>query len=213
MSHVDGKVGRTLVRIGVVAGVMLGVMYPARTFLPLPDPLGLVFFIYFGPLITVAVIGFYPFLTKPGPSGSAILGTVFGILGGIANMMFAVVQMNNLFYIRRYMGAAESEAARDVWQNILNGVFTVQNGLNFVADFFIDWTALLFAIVMWSHPKFGKLFALTGFVAGGLHFGMKLYTFPEPPAEAALFDAGPLVSVWFAIVTIQIIRHISWMDE
>ena len=41
---------------------------------------------------------------------------------------------------------------------------------------------------------------------------MKAITFPVPPAEAGLFDAGPLVSVWFALVIIQVGRSFQWMD-
>jgi len=131
----------------------------------------------------------------------------------VANMIFAVVQLNNLHYMRKYISAAASVAEKDAWRDILNGVFTVQNGFNYVSDFFIDWTAFLWAIVMWNHPKYGKLFAVTGLIAAGSHFLMKLVTFPEPPSEAGLFDAGPLVSVWFAIVTVQLIRKRKWMDE
>jgi hypothetical protein len=204
---------KNLVKTAAGAGIALSIMYPARTFLPLPDILSTAFYIFFGPLLVVAFVGLYPFLSKPKKSVSAILGTVFGVIGGAANMMFAVVQMNNLHYIFKYMRAAESPEAKEMWRNILNGVFTVQNGLNYVSDLFIDWTAFLFAVVMWSHPKFGKIFSILGFIAAGFHFVMKLITFPTPPAEAGLFDAGPMVSVWFALVTIQVIRNIKWMDE
>lgn len=204
---------RTLVKTAVSAGIALAVMYPARTFLDLPDFLALAFFIFFGPLLVVAFVGLLPFLAKPRLSVAVILGTVFGVIAGTVNTMFAVVQITNLHYIRGYMRAADSPAAQQNWQDILNGVFTVQNGLNYVADLFLDWTAFLYAVVMWSHPKFGRIFAVLGFIAVGLHFVMKLYTFPEPPSEAGLFDAGPLVSIWFALVTIQVLRHLAWMND
>jgi hypothetical protein len=203
---------KRLVFTAVVAGFAVAIMYPARTFLPLPDFLGLAFWIFFGPLIVVAFIGFYPFLAKPGPSVAAILGTVFGVIGGLCNMLFAVVQSTNLSYIRRYMGATESAEARALWQDILNGVFTVQNGMNWVSDFFIDWAAFFFAVVMWNHPKFGKAWSMVGFVAAGAHFALKTYSFPVPPAEAGLLDVGPAVSVFFALVTIQVARNLQWLD-
>ena len=206
-------VERRLVGLAMIAGIAASVMYPARTFLNLPGVLSSAFFIYFGPVLVVAFVGLYPFLNRPRASAAALLGSVFGAIGGAANMAFAVVQMNNLHYIYKYMDVAESATEKEVWRDILNGVFTVQNGFNYVADFFIDWTAFLWAIVMWNHPKFGKLFAIAGIIAAGLHFLMKLATFPEPPAEAGLFDAGPLVSIWFAIVTVQVIRKRRWMDE
>src|SRR3990172_4146455 len=197
---------KDLVTMAVGAGIALAIMYPARTFLPLPDPLAIAFFIFFGPLLVVAFVGLFPFLYKPVPSVAVILATVFGVIAGITNTMFSVVQLTSLNYIFGYMRAASTPENKQHWREILNGVFTVQNGLNFVSDMFLDWTVFLYCAVMWSHPKFGRAFAALGFLAAGFHFSMKLYTFPKPPAEAGLFDAGPLIGIWFALVTIQTLR-------
>jgi len=211
--HFDPVVEKKLVALGLAAGIAAVVMYLARTVLPLPDFIGVGFFIFFGPVLVVAFVGFYPFISKPRPSAAAVLGTVFGVIAGATNMMFAVVQLTNLHYIRGYARAAESEAAADIWYNILNGVFTVQNGINYVMDFFLDWTAFLYAILMWNHPKFGKVFSVLSVLAVGPHFVMKLITFPEPPAEAGLFDAGPLVALWFGIVLVQVARNLGWVGD
>jgi hypothetical protein len=202
---------RKLVDIGVGAGAAAIVMYLARTFLPLPDVVTTACFVLFGPALVVAFVGFYPFMRRPRPSVSALLGTVFGVIAGATNMMFAVVQTNNLYYIQRYMRAAETSASQEMWHDILQGVFTVQNGLNYVMDFFLDSAAFLFAIVMWNHPKFGKIFSALALVTVAPHFVMKAITFPRPPAEAGFFDAGPLVGLWFTVMTIQVIRHLPWM--
>ncbi len=209
----DSSLDKRLVIVGLAAGVAAVVVYLARTFLPLPGFLGVGFFIFFGPLLVVAFLGFHPFISKPRLTVPAILATVFGVIAGATNMMFAVVQLTNLHYIRGYIRAAESEAAQEIWWNILNGVFTVQNGINYVMDFFLDWTAFMYAVLMWSHPKFGKIFSILSVLFVGPHFVMKLITFPEPPAEAGLFDAGPLVALWFAIVLTQVARNLDWMGE
>jgi hypothetical protein len=208
----DPRFSRSLVSVGVAAGIAAGVMYPARTFLPLPDTLAVACFIYFGPFVTVGIVGLYPFLAKVRTSVPLALGTLFGAIAGVTNMTFAVVQLENLHYIRGYARAAATPEGREAWGNILNGVFTVQNGLNYVSDFFLDWCIFLLAWSMWTHPKFGKAFAIAGVVAAGAHFGMKAWTFPVPPSEAGLFDAGPAVSVWFALVTLQVLRHLRWMN-
>ncbi len=208
----DAALERRLVKIGWTAGLVAVAMYLTRTLLPLPDWLGTAFFIYFGPVLVVAFLGFYPFLARPRASIPALLATVFGVIAGAVNMMFAVVQLNNLHTIRKYMRAAESEAAREAWIDILSGVFTVQNGMNYVYDFFLDMAAFMYAAVMWTHPKFGKIFSILSVLAVGPHFVMKIITFPEPPAEAGLFDAGPLVAIWFAIVLVQVGRNLGWMD-
>jgi hypothetical protein len=207
-SSFDGR----LVRVGVIAGVTAVVTYLAKTFIPLPDAVHVAFFLCRGPLVVIAFLGLYPFLVKPAPSVAALLGTVFGVIAGATTLQFGVIQIVNLHYIRGFIRAAESSAAADAWRNILQGVFTVQNGVNLAADFFLDWAAFLLAISMWNHPKLGKWWSVLSIVLVGPHFIMKVITFPEPPAEAGLFDAGPLVSVWFALVIVQVVRHLRWID-
>jgi hypothetical protein len=56
---------------------------------------------------------------------AAIIATVFGVIAGIVNTMFSVVQLTNLHYIRADMKAASTPEAKQVWQDILKGVFTV----------------------------------------------------------------------------------------
>lgn len=203
---------RNLVRVGVVAGALAVVTYLAKTIFSLPGILETHFFIWRGPLLATAVVGFYPFLSKPAPSAAAIIGTVFGALSGAATMMFAVVQMTNVHAIFPSWRAAEG-AEREQWRHIFDAVFSVQNGINYVADFFLDWMAFCYAVVMWNHPKFGKALSILALLLVGPHFVMKAVTFPEPPAEAGLFDAGPLVSIWFALVILQVIRHLRWTNE
>ena len=204
---------KALVKTGCIAGIAVVVMYIAPKLLPFPDFLSTALFIYQGPLVVVTFVGLFPFLSKPVTSVPIILGTVFGIIAGVCRMMFSVVQLTNLSYIRGYKAGAESAEEEQIWQNILNGVFTVQNGISYVMDFFLDWSVLLFGIAMWAHPKFGKGFTLLAILAAGPHFVMKAYTFPRPPAEAGLFDAGPLVSGWAALVAVWVLINVSWMDE
>ena len=209
----DPGLRKALVKTGCIAGIAVVVMYLAPKLLPLPDFLSTAFFIYQGPLLVVTFVGLFPFLSKPVPTVPVIIGTLFGVVAGVCRMLFAVVQITNLTYIRRSMAGAETPEKEQIWRDILTGVFTVQNGIAYVMDFFLDWGVLLFGIAMWTHPKFGKTFSLLAFFVAGSHFLMKAYTFPMPPAAAGLFDAGPLVSVWAALVIVWTLRNISWMDE
>jgi hypothetical protein len=208
-STVEGR----LVAVAVMAGAAAVATYLAKTFLPLPGPVSTAFFLCRGPLVVVAFVGFYPFLAKPDPSASALLGAVFGVIAGAATMLFGVIQITNLHYIREFIGSAGNPTIADTWRHILQGVFTVQSGVNYVADFFLDWAAFLWAISMWDHPKLGRGWSLLSVALVGPHFIMKAMTFPETPAEAGLFDAGPLVSVWFALVLIQAARNLRWVDS
>jgi len=206
------NVQKNLVRVGAVAGLAVVAMYLVPKVLPVGS-VSTYLFIYQGPLLVAAFAGLYPFLAKPTPSAAALLGALFGIIAGACRMLFSVVQMTNLHYIRGYISEADTPEAESVWQDIFQGVFTVQNGIAYVMDFFLDWAVLLFVIVMWRHPKFGKVFSILGLFVAGSHFVMKAYAFPEPPAEAGLFDVGPLVSIWAAFVFIWVLRNLAWMDE
>lgn len=208
----EPRLARSLVRTAVVAGFAAGIMYPVRTFVPLPDVLVIALFMYFGPVYAVAILGLYPFLAKPRATLAIVIGTLFGVISGVVNMLFAVVQLENLHYLRGFIRDAPSPEAAEQWRNILQGVFTVQNGLNYVADFFLDWCVLLLATAMWRHPRFGKAFAVTGVIAGGTHFVLKAWTFPVPPSEAGLIDVGPLVSAWFTLVLVQVLLNLRWME-
>jgi hypothetical protein len=100
-----------------------------------------------------------------------------------------------------------------VYRHIFRGVFTVQLGLDVAWDIFICAGTVLLALAMWAHPRFGKAFTVTGVVIGGLTLGLNLYTFPVPPAAAELVDLGPVVGLWFFIVTIQLTRSLRWARE
>jgi hypothetical protein len=194
------------VRLGAVAGALAIAMYLARTFVPMPGPAHTACFTLFGPALVFAYTGLHPLLQHGSPSLAGRLATVAGIVGGATNMMFAVVQLNTLHVLRAAIAAAETAEAKAEWRHILRGVFTVQNGLNITMDFFIDLSALLYALVMWRHPAFGRAISLASVALVGPHLVMKAITFPVPPAEAGLFDAGPLVGVWFTLVTACVVR-------
>jgi hypothetical protein len=181
--------------MGTVFGASALVLYLARSFLPLPDVVATFCYLLFGPCLVLAFFGWWPFMERGGSILRARVATVFGIIAGATNMMFAVVQMNNLYYLRLKIAAAESEALAGEWKRILVGVLTVQNGLNFTMDFFLDVAAFCYASILWREGALGRALALLSVLLVGPHFFMKLGTFPEPPAEAGLFDGGPLVGV------------------
>jgi hypothetical protein len=201
---------KMLTRAGAFAGIAVAAMY----LVPRVAPVGFLstyLFIYQGPLLVVAFVGLYPLLSRPTPV-LALLGSLFGVVAGVCRMLFSVVQMTNIEYLDSYMRGARTPEAAQSWQDILTGVFTVQNGISYVMDFFLDWAVLLFALAMWRHPRFGKVFTITGFAAAGSHLVMKAYTFPKPPAEAGLLDAGPLVALWATIVFVWVLRSLRWLD-
>lgn len=74
-------------------------------------------------------------------------------------------------------------------------------------DMFVFSAVILLGVAMLNHPKFGKFFGLPGILIGLLGLAFNIYTFPANPGTTGLIDVGPLVGLWFLLVTIQIIRH------
>jgi hypothetical protein len=66
---------------------------------------------------------------------------------------------------------------------------------------------------MFKHPKFGKIIASAGIIISILLIVLNAVSFPVPPANAGLVDAGPLVGLWYLAITIMIIFNIKWVDE
>ena len=66
---------------------------------------------------------------------------------------------------------------------------------------------------MYKHPRFGKLFSISGVVLFLLLLSFNMYTFPHPPAENGLIDLGPFSGIWALAVNIQAFRSVKWMDE
>jgi hypothetical protein len=197
--------------LSAAAGSVGILMYLARSFFALPEPIEIAFYSLFGPSLVLAFFGLAPLLAQGKAPLAAYCGSLFGIIGAAINMCFAVVQMNNLAVLRPAIRQATDPLVQEDLRRVLTGVFTVQNGLNITMDFFIDTAAFFWAYAMWHHPRFGRGVALLAPVLVGTHFVLKAYTFPVPPREAGLFDAGPMVGLWFTVVSVMTWR--SWALE
>jgi len=75
-------------------------------------------------------------------------------------------------------------------------------------DIYIGVGTLLFAAAAYSHEWFGKIIGISGVTIAVLLWFLNLWTFPTPPANAGLFDAGPLVGSWYLVVTIAASRGV-----
>lgn len=197
--------------LSAIAGSLGIAMYLCRSFLDLPDPVATAFYALFGPALVLAFFGLTPLLSQGRAPLAAQVGSLFGIIGGAVNMCFAVVQMNNLAVLRPAIRQATDPLVQEDLRRVLSGVFTVQNGLNITMDFFIDTAAFCWAYAMWHHPRFGRGVALLAPVLVGTHYVLKAWTFPTAPAQAGYFDAGPMVGMWFTIVSVLTWR--AWLKE
>jgi len=205
----DAKIDfyKKFAKAGAIAGILVVIMFFLSKITSLPGGIYYSLHIYQGPIMVFGWMGIYAFFRLKGQSIVLVTAAVFAVFSAITRMMFLVVQLNNLIFIGEYKEAASPEL-QDSWQNILKGVFTVQNGLNITSDIFLDLAIILFGVVCWKYNRIGKFLALYAFLGGGLHFIFKAYTFPKPPASVGLFDAGPIAAMWPFIASIWILIYL-----
>jgi hypothetical protein len=83
-------------------------------------------------------------------------------------------------------------------------------GLDVAWDVYVGLGTGLFALAMLHHPRFGATFGIAGVLIAAVLLALNLGTFPTPPADAGLFDAGPLVGLWYVAVSVQAWRSLGW---
>ncbi len=184
------------IRVGAVSGVATCVVYPSLIFIPLPDRVGAALAAAWGPLLGIASLGLCKLLQIDRRSMSAQLGAVFNIAAG------ALVTSMLLVQIATGMRVGGEKTPRDL--------VTVWLGLDVAWDVYVGLGTALFAWAMLRHRRFGKWFGIPGLVVAAVLLALNLYTFPQPPGEAGLFDAGPVVGIWYLAVSIQAWRSLGW---
>ena len=85
-------------------------------------------------------------------------------------------------------------------------------GLDVAWDIYIGVGTLLFGAAAYRHEWFGKIIGASGVVIAVMLLSLNLGTFPVPPANAGLFDAGPLVGIWYFVVTLAAARGVRRRD-
>ncbi|HET7040173.1 MAG TPA: hypothetical protein VFH97_09810 [Gemmatimonadales bacterium] len=78
-------------------------------------------------------------------------------------------------------------------------------GLDVAWDLFGGVGTLLIAWALWYHPRFRPILPLLGVAVALLMLVLNLATFPIPPAEAGSVDVGPLVALWYVVLSIRIL--------
>jgi len=154
----------------------------------------------FGPLLAAASLGLYHVLAESGNPVLLQLAVIFNILGAATFTMMALVQLAVRYQIQSLGEGVENLAA------LRTSLVGVQLGLDIAWDIFISLGTLLFAISMLGDARFGWIVGISGILIAGALLILNLWTFPTPPAAKNLIDLGPLIGVWYLVVTIMMIR-------
>ncbi len=171
------------------AGLAALVSYVALMALSAPPPVQalLVFGFAFG--LTVASLGLHLGVTR-------VVAPRLGLVAAVANTV-AAGELAAMLLVQMAVKAAvpKPEAAfTAIWL-----------GLDVAWDLFVGAGTALFGLALWRHPRFRPFTAGSGVAAGLVLLALNIATFPIPPAEAGLFDAGPFVGLWYVWLSARVL--------
>jgi hypothetical protein len=186
-------------RFGIVAGFIACIAYPLTGFVPLPLRTTAAVAACFGPALAVACFGLKGLLDLEKPTPSSALGM---LLNALAGALFAAMTLVQIALFRLVTDRKVLLPLNGIWL-----------GLDKAFDVYIGLGTIFFAVAMWRHPRFGRVFAVTGLVIGAGFIFLNFYTFPSPPSNAGFFDPGPGIGLWYLAVTIQMTRSMRWAKD
>lgn len=189
-------------RATIVSGLAVVAAYLIVAFRLLPLPAARAVFLLFGPLLAVAVYATGQWLAAERDSVALRLGVLLHVVAAAFVGAMAVVQNTNLALMRARLAATHDAARRELLDAVFAGVDGIQLALDVAWDLWITTGAVFLAVALLRHPRFGPLLGWTGLAAALLVLVLNLWTFPQPPAEAGLFDAGPVLALWYLAVIV-----------
>lgn len=166
----------------------------------LPVPLLRVLFISAGPLIAVAILAMGQWLAAERDSVALRLAVLLHVVAAAFFSAMAIVQNANLAFTRSRLARTDDELERRMIEAAHRSVDGVQLGLDIAWDIWITAGAVFLAVALLRHPRFPAVIGWTGIAAAALVLALNLWTFPVPPASAGLFDAGPILGLWYLAV-------------
>jgi hypothetical protein len=200
-------------KVGIAAGFAACTVYPLLITVPMPLTVTVLLAAAFGPLLSVASLGLYQFMSAHRKTVSLQIAVVFTVIAGTIVNTMLVVQMTVREFWRMEMAEAAGGGTEELLDAAYSAVNTVQLGLDISWDIYVAAGTVLFAINMLRHPRLGRVIGTAGIVIGLLLLGFNIFTFPVPPAEAGSVDFGPLIGLWYLAVTIMLTRSVSWLKN
>ena len=193
-------------RTGAVAGLLAMLVYTVIVIVPFSPRIGLTVALSFGVLLIVAFIGLHRFIALHRRSVVLDVAAVFGVIAGAAVDLMFVVQMAVKAPPVGEGADPGVLAAREIGNR-------VQLGLDVGWEVFVGLATLLFAWCALRHPRLGPWLGAAGLAIAALLLVLNLMTFPFPPAESGSFDAGPLVGLWYLVVSVRVLRSLRWAED
>jgi hypothetical protein len=183
--------------IGAITGLLAVAAYTLLVAVPLPDKLAAVAASMFGPLVGCASIGLYRVLAWGRETVAGFLAAIANVVAGALVVAMLLVQI----------ALADAEDQAPGLDASTERVFDhVHFGLDLSWDTFICLGTFLFGLAMLRRPGFGLVVGGAGMLIAVALYAVNFATFPEPPSESAV-DLGPLVGLWYAFVSVLLLRQ------
>jgi hypothetical protein len=198
------------VRVGTACGFSAGLSYALAAAAPVTSDLALVAAFVFGPALIGFSVGLYHVLRAHRRTITLDLGVMANVAAGITVtlMFFTQLTLNRWFELQFGSGSSESsERSLRAGFEAANGI---QLGLDVAWDVFLALGTFLFAWNMWHHQRFGRVLAVSGGVIAVALTITNLASFPEPPGHAGMLDFGPVIGLWYVIVTVRLAMAGRW---
>lgn len=197
-------------RVGAACGLLAVLSYALISAAPLTSTQALVVACVFGPALMVASMGLYHVLRAYRHTVTLDLGLMANVAAGltVTVMLFSQLGLKRWFEMQFGTGSMDSsERALHAAFEAANGI---QLGIDVAWDVFLALGTILLAWNMWRHPRFGRLLAVSGGVIAVALAVTNLAVFPQPPGQANSIDLGPVIGLWYLIVTVRLAMSGRW---
>jgi len=195
----------SMYRTGAICGLVSIFCYFSAAVITLPDTASRLMAIAFGPLLIIGYLGAYSWLKKIKHGPELQISYVFGIIAGASITMMLILQIANNMWHNEAIEIAKSENAKNIYTAALIGADRVQLGLDLVLDIFTTLSVILLGVCLIRNSITSKIIGVIGILIASLLLFLNMATFPNPPAESGLFDAGPFLGLWYMIFFIWLI--------
>jgi hypothetical protein len=190
--------------------LVAGASYGLALAVPATSALGLVAASVFGPALVAFSAGLYHVLRARRRTITLDFALMANVAAGVTVtlMLFAQLALNQWFELQFGTGSTDSaERALRAGFEAANGI---QLGLDLAWDLFFALGVVLLAWNMWRHPRFGRLLAASGIAIAVTLIVLNLTAFPEPPGHSGSIDLGPVIGLWYLIVTVRLAMSRRW---
>lgn len=158
----------------------------------------------FGPLLSAGSLGLYHVMVHHRRTVSVQLAVVANVVAGalVTGMLLVQTAVGT-------QAEAVKQHAAAVWPAFRH----VDFGLDVAWDIYIGLGTILFAVNAYRHPVYGRIVGVAGMLVGAALLILNCASFPNPPGDSGLVDVGPLVGLWYTVMSVMTLRVRRWLEQ